>query len=263
LVELLVVVSVIVVMTGLAVPAFNAIRGGADFTSEIYDIAGTLQQGRAYAIANNTYVLVGMEEVSSSLDTAASPQVSGIGRIAVAIVASKSGTRPYQSLINGGTLSTWETSAYGSGSAFEPVINLMSFPNLHLVDLQNSGSAPPESGNMARPAVTMYYNLSSAMGTSSTEFAWPLGTKLLNSSPEPQYVFTKVIEFDPGGTARVISTANPPSYPDAIPQYLEIGLQPTRGGMAAGPPSSQAFGSGEIAAIQINGITGAVNIYRP
>jgi prepilin-type N-terminal cleavage/methylation domain-containing protein len=62
LVELLVVVAVMVVMMRLAIPAFNAIRGGTDFTSEVYDIAGTFEQARSYAMANNTYVLAGIFE---------------------------------------------------------------------------------------------------------------------------------------------------------------------------------------------------------
>jgi hypothetical protein len=137
------------------------------------------------------------------------------------------------------------------------------FSRLHLVDLQNAGSTPPETGNMARPAVSSYYNLSNVNGTSTTMFAWPLGTKLLNSNVPAQYTFTNVIEFDPEGSARIISYNNTASYPDAIPQYLEIGLQPMNGTLVPGPPGNQAIGAGQIAAIQINGISGAVHIYRP
>src|ERR1700678_672955 len=79
LVELLVVVGVIVLMMTLAIPAFNAIRGGTDFTSQVYDISGTLEQARAYAMANNTFVLVGIAEVSAQQSTSANPQVSGTG----------------------------------------------------------------------------------------------------------------------------------------------------------------------------------------
>ena len=99
------VVGIIVLVSSLAIPAFNVIRGGTDFTSEVYEIAGLFDQARAYATANNTYVLAGIEEVSSAQDTTANPQVAGTGRIAVAILASKSGTRPYQSLLNLGTFS--------------------------------------------------------------------------------------------------------------------------------------------------------------
>jgi len=267
LVELLVVVALIVLMMSLAVPAFNSIRGGADFTSEVYNIAGTLDQARAYAVANNTYTLVGIEEVSSAVDASVTPQVSGTGRIAMAIIASRSGLRSYQSMINLNTLGSWKISAsgYGSGAAFAAVTKLAVFPNIHLVDLQNSNSTPPASGGMARPAVSIYYNLSNGNGTSSTQFAWPLGTKLFppTATPTAQYVFNKVIEFDPEGSARFISTGNTASMPDAIPQYIEIGIQPAHGGAVAGPPGSQETNPGQIAAIQINGINGNVQMYRP
>jgi len=246
-------------MTGLSIPAVNAIRGGTDFTSEVYDVAGMLDQARSYAIANDTYVLAGIVEVSGAQDSSASPQVTGTGRIAMAIIASKSGTRPYQSLINTGSLANWGTSAYGTGGAFQSVTNLMVLQNIHLVDLQNSTSLPPQSGNMARPAVGAYYNLSNANGTSSTQFAWPPGRSLSNA----QYTFAKVIEFDPQGCARIISTSNTPSYPDAVPQFIEIGLQSAHGAIAGGPPSSQSTDAGQIAAIQITGVSGANQTYRP
>jgi len=263
LIELLVVVSIIVVMMSLAVPAFNAIRGGTDFTSEVYNIAGTLDEARAYAVANNTYVLVGIEEVSAAADSSVTPQVSGTGRIAMAIIASKDGLRPYQT--NQTALQNWPQATgtngvYGSGEAFVAVANLTNFPNIHLVDLQSSPSVPPTSGSpLARPLVSGSYNLSNASGISSTQFAWPLGTTLAAN----QYTFSKVIEFDPEGSARIIYYNNPASMPDAIPQYLEIGLQPAQGTNAAGPPGDQKNNPGQVAAIQIVGINGSVHIYRP
>jgi prepilin-type N-terminal cleavage/methylation domain-containing protein len=264
LIELLVVMTVIVLMTTLAIPAFNALRGGTDFTSEVYEIAGLFDQARAYATANNTYVLAGIVEVSGAQDTTVSPQVSGTGRIAVALVASKSGMRPYQI----STLSSWKTTGYNSGIALAAVSNLMPFQNIHLVDLQYNGTSPvtlPGSGGLARPAVGSYYydlsNPNATYGTSSTWFGWPLGTTI-GVNAKAQYTFLKVVEFDPQGSARFISTSNTPSYPDATPQYLEIGLQPSHGGAAAGPPA-QSTNPGQIAAIQINGLTGAVHIYRP
>jgi prepilin-type N-terminal cleavage/methylation domain-containing protein len=272
LIELLVVVAVIVLMTSLAIPAFDAIRGGTDFTSEVYEIAGLFDQARAYATANNTYVLAGIKEVSAAQDTSANPQVTGTGRVAVAVVAAKSGARPYQYYFsNPNAPLTWTTSGYGSGSAYVAVTNLMPFQNIHLVDLQYNGTSAlmvPASGSMGRPALISYsssgyyFDLSNANGASSMGFGWPLGSQIRpGGSPAPQYTFAKVVEFDPQGSARIFSSANPSSYPDAITPYIEIGLQPSQGGAAAGV--SQSGNAGQIAAIQINGITGAVHIYRP
>jgi prepilin-type N-terminal cleavage/methylation domain-containing protein len=268
LIELLVVVAVIVVMTTLAIPAYTAIRGGTDFTSEVYEIAGLFDQARAYATANNTYVLAGITEVSGAQDTTANPQVSGTGRIAVALIASKSGMRPYQSLLNNNSLQTWRNSIYGNGSAFVAVSNLVPFQNIHLVDLQYNGTSAlnmPTAGAMYRPTLTSFYcdlSDSSSVTLSFYWFGWPLGTYIdATDTPRAQYEFNKVVEFDPQGTARFITYASSTTYPDAVAPYLEIGLQPSQGGGAAAV--SQLGDSGQIAAIQINGITGAVHIYRP
>src|SRR5438105_3601842 len=95
LVELLVVVAIIVMLMALAVPAFNAIKGGRDLTSAAYDIAGTFEQARAYAVANHTYAWVGIGEFDASKAASLAPQVSGTGRVAIVVVASKDGTRGY------------------------------------------------------------------------------------------------------------------------------------------------------------------------
>ena len=274
LIELLVVVGVIVLMTSLAIPAFNAIRGGTDFASEVYAIAGTLDQARAYAMASNTYVLAGITEVSAAQGTSASPQASGTGRVAMAIIASKTGTRPYQSIFTGSPL-TWYTSLYNNGittsngGGFIAVTKLLVLQNIHMVDLQYNGSSPvslPTTGGMMRPplgANGTSYDLSFANPQPaidfSAQFAWPLGTKF-SGGTTPQYKFFRVVEFDPEGCARVIT--NPLTYPEAVPQYIEIGLQRSNGSVAPGAPANQSSNTGQIAAIQITGVSGAVHMYR-
>lgn len=268
LVELLVVVAVMVVLMTLAIPAFNAIRGGTDFTSEVYNVAGTYDQARAYAVANNTYVLAGIFEVSAPVYTSGTPAVGGTGWVVMAVIASKTGMRPYQSLFPSG-LTTWNSTGYGTGTSFVAVTKLLELPNLHLVDLQYNGTTPlslPATGNMARPGpalIPSYDDLSNAPESPSirfsSQFAWPLGTTLTGG----QYKFVKVVEFDPQGTARIIWQNFPVTFPDAVPPYIEVGLQPAHGAVAAGPPASQSSGAGQIAAVQIAGITGATHIYRP
>jgi type II secretory pathway pseudopilin PulG len=262
LIELLVVVAIIVAITALAIPAFTAIRGGTDFTTQVYEIAGLLDQARAYATANNTYVLAGITEVSGAQDSSANPQASGTGRVAVALIASQSGTRPYQPYIS--SLTNWYQTYYGTGSAFIAVTNLMAFQNMHIVDLQYNGasaSSTPSSGNMYRPTLTSYYcDLSNSKTTVAHFywFGWPLGA-LMNRTNSPQYEFPVAVEFDPQGTARCIVSGQSTTYPDAVAPYLELGLQTAHGGGAAATSGT----AGEVAAIQINGITGAVHIYRP
>ena len=266
LIELLVVVAVMVVLMTLAIPAYNAIRGGVDFTSEVYNMTGALDQARAYAMANDTYVLVGIIEVSAAQSASANPQSGAAGgRIEMTAIASKSGSRPYSGLFGStNSLGTWSTTLYNSTgyTSFLAVTPLMTFQNIHLVDLQSGFTTMASTmGGMTRPTVAIpYYNLSNPLGTSSTQFAWPLGSKL-NSSP--QYTFAKVIEFDPEGSSRIFSNANPAfsSFPDAIPQYIEIGVQAAHGTNVPASPTQQ--NQGQLAAIQINGISGAVHMYRP
>jgi prepilin-type N-terminal cleavage/methylation domain-containing protein len=181
LIELLVVVGVMVLLMTLSIPAFNAMRGTGDFSAAVYDISGLMEQARSYAMANNTYVLAGVMECSASVASTASPQQSGTGRIAVALIASKTGTRPYQALLNqalsSGAISGW-ANIYGSGTgAFVAITKPATFSNVHIVNLQAQGV--PNTGAMVRPAVNASYNLAVAQSCySSTPFAWPLGTQL-------------------------------------------------------------------------------------
>src|SRR5215472_9483559 len=95
LLELLIVVGIIGLLLALIAPAFTSIKGGTDVTSAAYTIKGALDTARTYAKANNTFTWVGFMEVDASQNPSVSPQVIGIGRVAVAIVASKDGTRGY------------------------------------------------------------------------------------------------------------------------------------------------------------------------
>jgi len=280
-------------MMGLAIPAFNAIRGGTDFTSEVYSFSGALQQARAYAMANNTYVLVGIEEVSAAQNASATPQVSGTGRIAIAIIASKDGTRPYQSLITTPPSASFTgtnyltPTGYGYGSAYTAVSNLITLTNIHMVDLQNiyQPSQEPTGGGLVRPWHTDFppswpwenYCLGDTSAcTAANCFTWPLGSGAA-SNPPPQYIFSQVIEFDPVGSARIIlgdpngsnggASSSGTIAQDAIPYFIEIGLEPAKGAMASPPPEIEeptaAGSAGQVVALQLDGMTGATRTYRP
>jgi len=103
-------------------------------------------------------------------------------------------------------------------------------------------------------------------------FLWPLGTSL-TGSPVPQYTFTQVIEFDPQGSARILAGSTQGSAAagtvsqTSIPYFIEIGLEVANGATANPAPTvEQASGTtspGQIAAIQVDGMTGATHIYRP
>jgi hypothetical protein len=115
-----------------------------------------------------------------------------------------------------------------------------------------------------------YYSLGSpTTSIAGNCFLWPLGTST-GGNPAPQYVFTQVIEFDPEGSARIMvgsPGAEGSVAQDAIPYFIEIGLEPAFGAAAPSPPdveeTTAGKAPGQIAAIQIDGMTGATRTYRP
>src|SRR6266550_4443105 len=137
LLEMLVVMGIIAILMVLVAPAFTNLKSAGDVTNAVYGIQGLLDNARTYAKANNTYVFVGFAEVDSSVDSSVSPQVTTgatpYGRVAVAVVASKDGTRQFQyATTNQGN--DW-TANYANGSNLIAVGNLQRYENLHfLVD---------------------------------------------------------------------------------------------------------------------------------
>ena len=228
LIELLVVVGLMALLMSLAMPAFSSMQGAGYLTKAASDIQGVMEQARSYAMANNTYVYVGIEEVDGLNPTAA----PGIGRVAIAVVASKDGTRPYpQNPNTPGALNI--TNIFPLGKA-------LYFDNLHLTNT----NALSTVGNMARPPAEV------DLGTniSATTFPIPItGT--------PRYSFTNVVEFDPQGTPRSQYQTNT-TFDPSIQNYLEIPLVPAHGNVAMTNLANQA-------AVQIDGVTGAARTYRP
>lgn len=112
LIELLIVIAIIAVLSALALPAFNSIRNAGGLTKTANDIAGILEQARAYAMAQNTYVWVGFQ----------TSQANGTDVLTVGVIASKTGTtNPAANVVQ-----------LGKNTRFE---------NIQLVALSNS-SAP-------------------------------------------------------------------------------------------------------------------------
>ncbi len=192
---------------------------------------------------DNTFVWMGFKEVDASRDSSASSQNVGVGRVAVAIVASKDGTRGYD--VN--SPSAWRTN-YNNGSNLVAITKLQRFENVHLATTLNGyGNQPPTSGNMARPyVISNNYDIGNAPAT-VTPFDWPLGSNI----DAGQYSFKKVINFDPQGVLRIQYASNA----DFIGQYLEVGLQETHG--------TSVSSSSNVAAVQMNCVSGTVRKYRP
>jgi prepilin-type N-terminal cleavage/methylation domain-containing protein len=169
LVELLAVIAVIAIMAIAVVPAFNAIKGASDLTKEAFNIADALEQARAYAMANNTYVFVGFAE-RDGLDSSQ----PGIGRIYMVVMGSKDGTRSFGA----------------NNSNLVALSKLRRMDNLHLED------SLPNSGAMSRPGVENAFRVANATfgaGSSFESFG---------------YTFAKIIQFDPQGKAGIPSQTN-------------------------------------------------------
>ncbi len=212
-VELLTVITVIAIMMVTMVPAFIGIKGAGDVTKAAYDVAGTLEQARSYAMARNTYVFVGFTE-RDGLDAAK----AGVGQLLVAAMASKDGTRNFGA----------------NNSNLAPVSKLRRIENVHLQD------ALPNSGAMTRPKVAD----DCRVGNASFQVGDPFTSGFTTSAG---YNFTKIIQFDPRGTASI------PSGTISVPHWMEIGLVGAQSN--AGTPN--------CAALVLGGVTGSAKIYRP
>ena len=261
LLELLIVIGVVAILLVLIGPALTTIRSGTDVSSAIYGVKGVLENARAYAKANHTYVFVGFSEVDSSIDPLVSPQIATgdtpYGRVAVAVVASKDGTSQYQ-YATSDQGNDW-TANYANGAHLVAIGKLQTYENLHFVPVDFGSWSPTAHPNskMARYQPTgPPYTLGHAVSSSVTPFTWPLGSPLNFGY---QYRFDRVINFDPTGIARIATSTNG----DAIAHVIEIDFQPTHG--TAFPPLPADFNQdvGNHAVIQLGTTSGAVRVYRP
>ena len=261
LLEMLVVMGIIAILMVLVAPAFTNLKSAGDVTNAVYGIQGLLDNARTYAKANNTYVFVGFAEVDSSVDSSVNPQVTGNGRVAVAVVASKDGTRHFQ-YATSGQGSDWQSNYADSskpeyrGGHLVAVGNLQRYENLHfLVDFGSWTQAAHPTSNMARfqPSNTTY-TLGNSGSSSVTPFTWPLGSPLASGY---QYRFNKVISFDPQGVARIATATNA----DEVTTVMEIDFQPSHGTAVPAAPTNQDVGNHAV--IQIGPPSGANRVYRP
>ena len=245
IIELIAVMTIMIAMSSLAVMAVNQLKNAGDLTRVASSLAGIFEQGRAYAMANNTYVFVGLTEVDASVSASSVPQIpssnSAGGRIAVAIAASQNGTRNYDPASLSGVTTL-------SASALIALTKLYTYENMHILDF--SGMSPPSSGGMQRNSVSTQYSLGNSSSYTATQFTWPVG------ATTAKYVFDRVIQFDPQGAASIAFIGGA-----STPQWIELGLQATHGNSIPALPLSQTVGN--MAAIQIDGVSGAVRTYRP
>ena len=241
LIELLIVVGIIALLLVLIAPAFTYIKGGTDVTSAAYTIKDVLDTARTYAKANNTYTWVGFfeENAPPPEGPTASP---GTGRVVMSIVASKDGTMLY----TGNLGSAFILDDPPNQTALIQVGKLAKVDNVHLKTFE-AGSGTGDTFD-TRPVVSSNAakigdNTDTAPPNPNLTFHYPVG-----SSPG-QYIFTKIIQFNPRGEG-VIDDSNYTMAP-----VSEIGVQPTHG-------TTIDTNSTNLVAVQFTGFGGNVKIYR-
>lgn len=227
--------GIFAVLAVLVTPALTSRKGADDLTNAAYSISGVLQQARAYAMGNNTYVWAGFyEEASSGPST--SPATPGIGRVVVSIVASRDGSTVYDP---------------NNLAAIDPT-RLMQLGKLTKIDNIHLATFPDGSGTGStfdtRPAVTYAtarIGDTTPPSPSLTPFQYPVGSP----APVAQYTFVKAIQFSPTGEARI----NNSNY--SLKTAAEIGLRPTHGTVVDNATPN-------VVAIQFSAISGDTKIYR-
>jgi prepilin-type N-terminal cleavage/methylation domain-containing protein len=84
LVELLIVIAIIAILTGVSIPAIRSISKSGQVNGTYTQLSSTMEQARQYAVAQNTYVWVAFYSDTS---------VASAGtKLSVAIIASADGT---------------------------------------------------------------------------------------------------------------------------------------------------------------------------
>jgi type II secretory pathway pseudopilin PulG len=242
LLELLIVVGIMGLLLVLIAPAFTTIKGGTDVTSAAYTIQGVLDTARTYAKANNTYTWVGFyeEDATATTPTNNTPAYPGKGRVLLAIVASKDGTKIYEDADPAAALPL---------DRISPVGKLVRIEGIHLTDLGNPSPTPnpaPVPDTIPARPYTPYtegspfdhFNRISSDSIDTTRFTFTA----------QNYTFYKTIRFNPRGDANINSTYN-------LKHEGEIGIKPTHG-------AAVDLNSPNVVAIQFTGFGGNIKIYR-
>lgn len=278
---MLVVLAIMAILSVLIAVSFSSILSSS-YDSELVNFASLLTRARAYAVANNSYVFVGIQEIDSTLPASTVPQTSLLngGAIMVAVITTSDGSRGYDP--SGSTTPLTPIGSPSQPTAFVPdpnfknsnsgqstalvaatpviVAPVQRFDNLHIIACpsgQNNNLVFPKNTPLqpaSLPQAGKVVNLGNpdtssgdtSSGASALTFNWPL------SGNTPKYMFSEVIQFNPQGEAQVINGPNV----DGILQYIEIDLEPMHGKSLPTPQSDNN------AAIVIDGVSGSVRIFR-
>jgi prepilin-type N-terminal cleavage/methylation domain-containing protein len=248
LVEILTVLSIVAILAVLSMPAVSGLQQSGNFDKSLYSISDSLNLARSYAVAENTYVYVGLTEVDRTQSPSASPQNPGMGRVAMSIVATSDGTSDATS---------WNTTGT-TGSNLQQVRQVQTFDGFHIASTAFPTTA---TGGMARPTnVTTTPLLLPAANSPALPFSLPLGSTSSSGKYNFSNINSQVICFNPQGQALI-----PTKVAGAVvlqpAQWLELDVQPMKG--TATPATLSNAKQGNQAALIVGGVSGSVTIYRP
>ena len=250
LLELLVVIAIMAILSVLVLPAFTKRKTAADLTNAAYTITGVLEQARNYAMANNTYVWVGFyeENITAAAPTNATPPYPGVGRLLIATVASKDGTK---------LLDDSDASAPLPATYLNQLGKLIKIEGLHITEIGAPPSPTPSptpspdsldgrpNGPYADGSPFDHYNRISSDNPSGKQVN---GDQTQFPFSAQNYTFYKTVRFSPRGEANLNGTY-------AYKHVAEIGLRPTHA-------ITVDVKNKNVVAIQFGALEGNFKIYR-
>jgi prepilin-type N-terminal cleavage/methylation domain-containing protein len=245
LLELLAAVAIIALLMVLVAPTFTKMKWGNDVTAAAYTIAGALEQGRNYAMANNTYVWTGFyeEDMTATSPTQATPPYAGKGRVLIATVFSTDRTKIYEDA---------DPIAQLPVNRIKQLGKIIKIEGIHITDI----GAPPSPAPSPKPSADIldgrpdwpytyaagigadHFNRINSDSADTTRFAFAAGN----------YTFSKTVRFNSRGEANINSTY-------ALKNAVEIGLRSTHG-------TAVDLSNQNLIAIQFSGVGGNFKIYR-
>ncbi len=236
--------AITTVLIVLIAPAFTKIKTASDITAAGYTIAGVLEQGRNYAIANNTYVWVGFyeEDVTAISPTNVAPPFPGKGRVLIASVFSTDGTKIYEDS---------DPVAQLPATRIKQLGRLIKLEGIHITDIGAPPSSPPPTALPDSLDVRSDYPYTNAAGLGADHF-----NRISSDSSDTtrfafvaqNYTFSKTVRFNSRGEANLNSTYS-------LKNPAEIGLRQTHG-------TAVDNNTPNIVAIQFGGVGGNFKIFR-
>jgi len=241
LMELLVVIAILGIIIAVSLPALRGQNDAGNFSKSVEGIAGILDQARAYATAQNTYVWVAFYPLDPSALPAPYTDHGG-EQLYVVTYASNDGTDPVQW---GAALSDIPIPYIPTGSPAEIVqlAKVRLFKQIHLVaetgSYFTSAQIPSLPATQNEPALPL----------SQVNFQLPLKSPALTLSDQPlpadESSKTLVVGFTPLGSAQV--------GPSPV-AYIELDFQPMQ--------AANVLSTNNLAALRISGLGGLPTIYR-